>query len=468
MKNYLFGISGFCSRVTESGVIPMEQIHGLFDNDILKVGTVSYGLRIESPRYIDGVEVVITVASEEYRIEAVRQLLYLGYTECTMVYESDGIYEKKTYDFSNYFHPQDKSCLILLYLQHRSYSGISAIAYMIKNGIVSLPSGFRVATITNVEDRAKYYYYASMADYVITERDYLRVYGKLIQLWHGFPLKSLGHMMKSFNPERNITTNKWACYNYIASYGQMYTNFMCACYGTPSSQYWVTGMPRNDLLFITDGKKNFHEIMPDSMGKKLILYMPTFRELEHKAASYMQVDGDEDAYLFYWDDFNISRLEKFCIKENVYFVFKLHPSDASKVKSWYADSEHIGILTDDMLGEKCMYEYLNAADLLITDYSSVYFDYLLLNRPIVFTDKDIETYAARRGLMLEPLDFWRPGAAVHTMDMLEKEIADGLRGGDRYVEQRKVLSTLVHRHQDGRSTERLFEMIKRDLESNNA
>ena len=118
-----------------------------------------------------------------------------------------------------------------------------------------------------------------------------------------------------------------------------------------------------------------------------------------------------------------------------------------------------------MLGEKCMYEYLNAADLIITDYSSVYFDYLLLDRPIVFTDKDINTYIMLKGLMLEPLDFWRPGASVHTIDMLEMEVLDAIRGKDRYEEQRKVLSDLVHRYQDAGATGRLFEMIGKDWES---
>ncbi len=464
MNRYLFGIAQFCDEVLSNGIVPLEEIDGLFDNDALKAGREKYGMYIQKPQYYDDTEVIITMPSY-YHLGALRQLINLGYSEITIIHENAGEYEKRHYDFSPYYCRKETDCLIVLYLQHKSYSGISAIAYMLEKKYVTLPAGFCVVTLEDKQDKAAYYYYAAMADYFITERDGQTVYGKLIQLWHGFPLKALGHMMKSFHTEENRTTNLWQRYDYIASYGQIYTNFMCACYGTHFGQYWMTGMPRNDLLFMSDGKQNLKEILPNSTDKKVILYMPTFREIEYKNASRMEVDGDTNGYLFYWEDFSVDRLVEFCKGNNLYFVFKLHPSDASKVKSWCASSDNIGILTDEMLTDKCMYEYLNAADILITDYSSVYFDYLLLDRPIVFTDKDVNSYAARRGLILEPLEFWRPGAVVHTMDMLEREIVNAAGGRDYYQEKRKCLMPLVHRYQDGNSTKRLFEAIIEDAKS---
>lgn len=299
-----------------------------------------------------------------------------------------------------------------------------------------------------------------MAKYVITERDRIQTCGKLIQLWHGFPLKTMGHMMTQYIAKDNKTENRWYSYDVIASYGQMYTNFMCACYGSTASQYTVLGMPRNDLLFVTDGKRNLRDVFPMSADKKIVMYMPTFRELDHAAHGYKQIDGDEEGYIFYWNDFSIKELEDFCRVNNIYFVFKLHPSDASKIKTWFVESDYIGILTDEMLGSECMYEYLNAADVLITDYSSVYFDYLLLDRPIVFTDKDIDSYMRHRGLMLEPLEFWRPGPNVHTMEALKQEIRNALCI-DRYKENRKCLLPVVHKYRDGKSTQRLFDFMEK-------
>ncbi len=464
MKQYLFGIAWFCDEAISNGVVSLERIDGLFDNDTAKAGQEKYGIYIEQPRFYENTRVIITMPSQHH-LSALRQLLHLGYSEITIIYEHAGVYEERQYDFSPYHYGKEADCLIVLYLQHRSYSGISAIEYMLRNQHITLPSGFQVITMGGKQNETEYYYYAAMADYFITERDGLQVYGKLIQLWHGFPLKALGHMMKRFHSEGNSTTNLWQRYDYIASYGQIYTNFMCACYGTPSSQYWTTGMPRNDLLFVTDGKQNLQKIMPDSAGRKIVLYMPTFREMEHKNDLHLQVDGDADGYLFYWEDFHLKRLEEFCRRNHLYFIFKLHPSDASKVKTWWTSSDCIGILTDEMLADQCLYEYLNAADVLITDYSSVYFDYLLLDRPIIFTDKDINCYAEQRGLILEPLAFWRPGAVVHTIDRLENEIVNAVSGKDFYQEKRRTLLPLIHRYQDGDSTKRLFKAIVKDAKS---
>lgn len=464
MNQYLFGIAWFCDKVLTGGIISLDKIDGLFDNDAAKEGREIYGMYIERPRFYENTKVIITMPSQHH-LGALRQLLGLGYSRIEIIHEKNGEYEAGDYDFSPYCDRSRADCLIVLYLQHRSYSNISAIEYMLGNQYVTLPPGVQVITMDGKQDETEYYYDAAMADYFITERDGLAAYGKLIQLWHGFPLKALGHMMKSFHSEGNRTTNLWQRYDQIASYGQIYTNFMCACYGTPLSQYWVTGMPRNDLLFRADGKKNLQKRLPDSAGRKVVLYMPTFREIEHQNKKRIQVDGDADGYIFYWKDFDISRLERFCMRNNVYFVFKLHPSDASKVKTWYADSEYIGILTDEMLAEQCMYEYLNAADILLTDYSSVYFDYLLLDRPIVFTDKDMDSYAAQRGVILEPLDFWRPGAVVRTIDEIESEIVNAVSGKDRYQEKRRCLLPLIHRYQDGDSTKRLIEAVIEDAKS---
>lgn len=459
MGRYLFGISKYCNDVLESGSIALSEINGLFDNDEKKTGKSEYGLCIEKPRYIKNTEILITIQKKKYRLEAIRQLLRLGYTKITLISRTDRGYDREAFDFAAYCKEYADDILVVLYLQNRSYSGISAIAYMADHYCDVVPAGIRIVTMTEQMKQSDYYYYAAMASYFITERDRMEVCGKTIQLWHGFPLKALGHMMKSYKPEGNKTSNAWARCDYIASYGQMYTNLMCACWGTTASQYWNVGMPRNDLLFLTDGKANLREILPDCVRRKVVFYIPTFRELERKDHATRQIDGDDNGYFFYWKDFDIGRLENFCRKNNLYFVFKLHPEDASKVKSWSAKSDYIGIMTDELLENKCLYEYLNAADVLITDYSSVYFDYLLLDRPIVFTDKDVELYGARRGIILEPLAFWRPGAVVHTMELLERELISVLSGNDSYQEARKTLLPLVHRYQDSRSTKRLFQML---------
>ena len=461
MGLYLLGVTQFCRMAVEAGAVKLQEVDGLFDNDPLKIGTSKYGMKIERPRYIPDVEVAITL-NEQFHLEVIRQLLKLGYRNLSIIFRTPEGFEKRKYDFGHYDFPPDDKCMVVLYLENRSYSGICAVDYMMRNRLVKIPSDLHIVTYVDSGSQTDQYFYAAMADYSITERTELKGHGKSIQLWHGFPFKAMEHMVSDYVSTDRRVSNFWHSYDFIASYGKMYTNFMSACYGTLASQYVVTGMPRNDLLFVTDGRRNLRDLLPDSEGKKIIFYMPTFRKVEAEIAFYARTDGSTDGYLFYWQDFSVDILEKFCERNNIYFVFKLHPSDASKVRTWHAHSDHIGVITDEDLSDKCIYEYLNAADVLISDYSSVYFDYLLLDRPILFTDKDIDDYAANRGIMLEPLELWRPGAVVHTMNDLMAEIEEALDGRDLYKAARARTRALVHHYVDGRSTQRLLDFISED------
>lgn len=467
MGIYLLGVTQFCRMAVEAGTVVLQEVEGLFDNDSSKIGTAKYGMKIERPRYIPDVEVVVTL-KEKFHLEVIRQLLKLGYRKLSIIFRTSEGLEKKDYNFGQYDFPPDGKCMVVLCLQNRSYSGICAVDYMMRNRLVKIPPNLYIVTYADQGSQTDQYFYAAMADYSVTERTELEGCGKSVQLWHGFPFKAMEHMVSDYVSTDRRVSNFWHSYDYIASYGKMYTNFMSACYGTLASQYVVTGMPRNDLLFVTDGKRNLRELLPDTEGKKIIFYMPTFRKVEAEIAFYARTDGSTDGYLFYWQDFSAEVLEKFCERNNIYFVFKLHPSDASKVRTWHVQSGHIGVITDEDLSDKCIYEYLNAADLLISDYSSVYFDYLLLDRPILFTDQDIDDYAANRGIMLEPLELWRPGAVVHAMNDLLAAIEEVLAGRDLYKEARARTRSLVHHFVDGHSTQRLLDFIAEDWRETNA
>lgn len=459
MKTYLFGISVFAQNLMKSGCLDGCTIEGLFDNSEDKWGMKQFGLEIEKPYYNQDIEIIITVGAGS-RLEIITQLLDMGYRRFS-AYErkAEGEYERIDFDYRHKDYQGDRNHLILLYLEHRSFSGISALEYMYVHKLVN-PYSFRVEMFNESVRDADFYYNLAVARYVITERHWnhgYRIRAKVIQLWHGFPLKAMVHMLTRYDESKyGYLDEYWRKFDSILSYGLNYTTFMTACYGTLREQYKVTGMPRNDLLFLTDGKENLAERMPSSRGKRVVMYMPTFRAIMENEVIH---NGSDNGYLFYWEDFDAGQLEKFCRENNLFFVFKLHPGDASKVRQAMARSEHIDILTDDMLGDKCMYEFLNAADVLVTDYSSVYFDYLLLDRPVIFTDSDVDSYAENRGLMLEPLDFWRPGPVVNRMEELLKALEASLNGQDGYQLARERLMPFVHHYRDAGSTQRLFDLL---------
>lgn len=228
-------------------------------------------------------------------------------------------------------------------------------------------------------------------------------------------------------------------------------------------------MPRNDFLFKSNGKRVLEKVIGEKLNnKKIIFYLPTFRE-----GYKNRIEGEQLSYnIFRFSGFSWSIFQKFLNMNSIKFVLKIHPNEVMLLSRLVGRiSPEIVLLTEELLERKSvdLYEFLNAADVLITDYSSVYFDYLLLDRPIVFIPIDLEIYRKKRGLLLEPYDFWTPGPKVYTYEELEKEIITSLNNGNYYREQRKVIQDIVHLYKDGESCKRIWNFIneimsKRDNE----
>lgn len=148
-------------------------------------------------------------------------------------------------------------------------------------------------------------------------------------------------------------------------------------------------------------------------------------------------------------------------KNNIILLLKLHPAEEHVVINNLKNSENIKIITNYMLYEKQidLYEILNGCDILITDYSSIYFDYLLLDRPIIFVPVDLSEYKENRGFLLEPYDDWTPGPKCLSQVELENEIISCLSDATYYQDKRKDILNKVHEYKDGFSTKRTWEFI---------
>ena len=120
---------------------------------------------------------------------------------------------------------------------------------------------------------------------------------------------------------------------------------------------------------------------------------------------------------------------------------------------------NIKFITDKMLADNRiqLYELLENMDALITDYSSVYYDFLLLNRPIGFTIGDIENY--KRGFIIDnPLDEMT-GEKIKNLDELKLFINHVLSGQDDYEEERATLIKRVFDHPDNMNCKRLYKFM---------
>ncbi|WP_010631893.1 CDP-glycerol glycerophosphotransferase family protein [Sporolactobacillus vineae] len=285
---------------------------------------------------------------------------------------------------------------------------------------------------------------------------------KVIELWHGFPLKSMGLMDESEVGKEKIE-NQWVNVDAVVSYSNLYNQSMKKCFGIAESKFKILGVPRNDFLLRSDGKNNIRKMFHINNNDRFIFYMPTWRHTPRLNRN----DGNRSwKNLFDIPEFNSERFEIFLKKHHYKLIVKLHPADERMFINRVPKSENILILSSTLLVDHQLdiYELLSGADLLITDYSSVYFDFLLLNKPIIFTPVDLESYQKTRGLILKPYEKWTPGPKVTTQHDLEDQIVKSMTDVNYFSKERENIKNIVHEYQDDHSTERVWKFIRSILE----
>ena len=284
-----------------------------------------------------------------------------------------------------------------------------------------------------------------------------------IETWHGFPLKTMLLLDKGIDKKLSKKIQKKRSKaDYYISYSDFYNTVLNSTLGLHWSKYIITGYPRNDFLFYCNRKllKKFHI----NEYFKIIFYLPTFRKS-------IGGKGVTSAGKIFNPVANIPDidLESFCdfLEENsITWLMKPHILSADYSKNCSISCKNIVLIADNDLKHSYtdLYELLACADLLITDYSSVYFDFLLLNKPIIFIPTDIEEYRKKRGFLLEPYDMWTPGPKVYTQKELQNEILKSLNDPSYYAEERERLKNIVHYYQDANSSKRVWEFINSLIE----
>lgn len=108
-------------------------------------------------------------------------------------------------------------------------------------------------------------------------------------------------------------------------------------------------------------------------------------------------------------------------------------------------SKNVILLEDSIMNEKMVTinEILNGVDCLITDYSSIYTDYLLLERPVIFINTDIEKYSKKRGIFFDSTDFWFPGPTVDNIEDFNEQLKKLLKDNKYYKKERDQYTKIV-------------------------
>lgn len=356
------------------------------------------------------------------------------------------------------------------------YSGSNAQAlynYLLKMGLKKVRiinySDALLKNIRSIKDFSRYFknfITVNSAGIVLTTHGYekLKKNQAFIELWHGIPLKGMMLMDNTIDRHQlKKEVNKHQKYNYIVSSSYFVNTLMNSCMGADVSKYAVTGYPRNDLLFDRESHSKLLEILKieKSDKRKVLFYIPTFKMGYN---SRVEGTGKKKNIFGFYDALDYKNLNEFLTCNNLMLVIKLHPFEEKLFKNIIEEKcgENIYLLTSDMLrnNKTDLYNVLNSSDLLITDYSSVYIDYLLTGKPMIFINNDIDIYRGTRGLLLEPYDDWTPGPKVQNQAGLEKEIINSIENDLYYKEERDRAINVFHYYNDNKSCERVLNIIK--------
>ncbi|MHA1770222.1 MAG: CDP-glycerol glycerophosphotransferase family protein [Candidatus Thorarchaeota archaeon] len=268
-----------------------------------------------------------------------------------------------------------------------------------------------------------------------------------IKLWHGRPgLKGEGystpHVTKKvlgrIKYEAKLTTGFLVC-SRIESFMRSYSNLL------HPRQIIPLGYPRNDVLLQPSKKTlSLHTLFSDLDFSSVILYAPTWRDYSK-------------TIFFPWDDYDSEQLEEWLERNNALLLLRTHRNDNITL----SQSKRIRAFGFDKCPE--VTDILPEVDILVTDYSSITADFLLLDRPIVYVPYDVDEFTKHVGFCYNNIDFWMPGQKVNTFDEFLEALSRGFSGDDGFKEQRHIINDLVNEYQRPNSTELVYQYLIRLL-----
>ena len=264
-----------------------------------------------------------------------------------------------------------------------------------------------------ISDTDEYYRILASAKYLITETSFSQIFIKrpeqvYFNTWHGTPLKTLGKKIKNDhamlgNLQKNFFEADYLLYPNEFTMNCMVEDYMLANYC--KAEILLSGYPRNYVFHDKERRQQVRIACGFTEDMQCIGFMPTWRG----AMSNVNGAGQNEQLCAYFDE-----LDQMLTDKQVMFV-KLHYMNATGIDlSKYKRIKPFPMEYDG-------YEFLNALDVLVTDYSSVFFDYAITGQKIILFTYDLEEYTRDRGfyLSLDELPFPK----VRTLEDLVAEIS---------------------------------------------
>ncbi|MEO6497181.1 MAG: CDP-glycerol glycerophosphotransferase family protein, partial [Solirubrobacteraceae bacterium] len=270
----------------------------------------------------------------------------------------------------------------------------------------------------------------------------------VLQTWHGTPLKRLGLDVASAAPTQRRfeggSSEGMASWQHVLSPNPHTTEVMRRGLGV-TGEIHETGYPRNDVL-AADGREQRARMVRARLGlddgQRVVLYAPTFRDHVIDRRGRPRLDSHLD----------IEGLRA-AVGHDTVVLFRKHHLVLDPVPAT-ADG-----FVRDVTSYPDATELLLAADVLVTDYSALLFDFALTGRPMIFFAYDLETYRDEvRGFYLDP-ERELPGPVVRTTGELAAALVDLDAVARRYSERRAVFADRFCAADDGRAAARAVDVM---------
>jgi len=275
-----------------------------------------------------------------------------------------------------------------------------------------------------------------------------------INLWHGTPLKRIEHDIEDpTHPYQRAHVGSWwrrVFYRVVRPTDAERYDFVCAAspfvaerlaqaFRMPIARILVGEAPCNDALLVgaaayTPLRQLDHSLLSRleahrEAGTRVVAYLPTFRDAGNASSDKVSIE---------W-----GRLEPVLRRSGAVFCWKAHGEDRRQLPH-----DMGGGLLEALPTEVDAHLLLHKVDVLITDYSSIYFDYLLTDRPIIFYAYDLSHYVGASRTLYEPYGEVTPGLLARDSDELASALASVLEdytaACQRHAEQRRMLRARLH------------------------
>ena len=280
-----------------------------------------------------------------------------------------------------------------------------------------------------------------------------------VNLWHGLPIKKIVYDSARTKEHNWVYTSKGfrrfyhvflepqkvALGDYVLAQSISWRGFFSSAFRVEDSHVIVENQPRNDALlaasvFVLESERVLIEKIEElKKSRKIITYLPTFRDGSNNPLSGSGLDFDS--------------LNSFLNKNSMHMFIKMHHEGIpTGAKEHYSNIDFLSPNTGVML-------VLRHTDVLVTDYSSVYFEFLVVNRPIVFFSFDMDAYLGKMRDMYFDYDSITPGPKAKTVSELYKYLQEAVEYPDKYKEDRDKIRSMVLNPQPERSSEFVFNKI---------